>query len=102
MGEHTVTAEQFANFLRKRGKYGQQTIEVLNKHMPFVEAIETEIGRELLKDAVGLHEALLMKVADLTATPEETMEYKAVRKILLKWSERIAAYNKEFEEIQKG
>ena len=101
MAENTVTAEQLADYLKRKGRAGSQTLSVLGKSQPFMEAIKSEIGQQLLKDAVGLHESLLFKVADLTATPEETMEYRAVRKIILKWSDRIALYEKNMAEVVK-
>ena len=76
MTETTVTAEQLADFLRRKGRVGSQTLSVLGKYRPFVEAINSEVGKEILRDAILVHESLLTKVADLTATPEETMEYK--------------------------
>jgi hypothetical protein len=99
MAETSITAEQLANLLSK--KNGKMTLSVLGHFQPFVEAVDTEIGKELLQDAINLHEMLLMKVADLTATPEETMEYKAVRKIIRAWSERIARYEKAMAELTK-
>lgn len=99
MAETSITAEQLANLLSK--KNGKMTLSVLGHFQPFVEAIGTEVGKELLQDAINLHEMLLMKVADLTATPEETMEYKAIRKIIRAWSERIARYEKAMSELTK-
>jgi len=101
MAENTVTAEQLADYLKRKGRAGSQTLSVLGKYQPFIEAINSEIGQQILKDAIGLHESLLFKVADLTATPDETMEYKAIRKIILKWSERIATYDKALAELTK-
>lgn len=101
MAGNTVTAEQLATYLRKNGRNGSKTLSVLGHFQPFVDAFNTEIGKELLRDALNLHEMLLQKVADLTATPEETMEYKAVRKIIMAWSERIARYEKAMTELTK-
>jgi len=101
MAENTVTAEQLADLLKRKGRFGAQTLSILGKHQPFVEAINSELGKQLLKDAIGLHESLLGKIATLTATPEETMEYMAIRKIIMKWSERIATYEKALGEMMK-
>jgi len=99
MTENTVTAEQLANLLRRKG--GQQTLSVLGHYQPFNDAINTEVGKQLLHDALTVHEQLLQKVADLTATPEETMEYKAIRKIIMQWSERISRYEKALAELSR-
>jgi len=99
MADSTTTPEQLADYLKRKGKFGSQTLSVLGRHHPFIEAIGSEIGKQLLKDAIGLHERLLSKVATLEATDAEKMEYKAVGSILLKWSERIATYEKALAEI---
>jgi hypothetical protein len=99
--DNTVTAENLANFLRQNGKAGARTLSVLGHFQPFVEAFNLEIGKELLGDAIVIHDELLMKVANLTATPEETMEYKAIRKIIFRWSEKIVRYEKAMSELTK-
>jgi hypothetical protein len=101
MAENTVTVDQLVNYLKRTGRSGSKTLSVLGHFQPFIDAQNSEIGKELLQDAINLHEYLLQKVADLTATPEETMEYKAVRKIIMAWSERIARYNKAMAELAK-
>jgi hypothetical protein len=101
MAESTVTAEQLAVYLRKTGKNGSKTLSVLGHFQPFVDAFNTEIGKELLTDAINIHEMLLQKIADLTATPEETMEYKAIRRIIMAWSERIVRHEKAMMELTK-
>ena len=99
--DNTVTAETLANFLRQNGKAGARTLSVLGHFQPFVEAFNLEIGKELLSDAIVIHDDLLVKVANLTATPEETMEYKAIRKILMMWAERITRHEKALAELSK-
>lgn len=101
MSETTVTTERLANFLRENGRAGAKTLSVLGHFQPFVDAFNSEIGKELLQDAIASHERLLLKVAALEATPDETMEYKALRGIILRWSERIARYNKAMSELTK-
>ena len=96
MGEN-ITVEQLAAMLKRKG--GSRTLSVLGHFQPFVDAINSPIGKELLKDAMDLHDSLLNKVADLDATPQETMEYRAVRKIIYAWSERIARYEKSLAEL---
>lgn len=97
MTENTVTTEQLVGLLRRKG--GAQTLSVLSKNQNFVDAINSVVGKELLRDAIAIHEVLLMKVANLEATPEETMEYRAILKIIRKWSERIATHEKALKEL---
>lgn len=95
----TVTADQLADFIHRSGRAGALTLSVLGKQKPFVDAMNTEVGRFILADALRVHESLLQKVASLTATDEETMEYSAIRKIILRWSERIAKYEANLSKV---
>ncbi len=97
----TVTAEMLADYIKRNGSNDEKTRAVLWRYRPFVEAINSEVGKEILKDVITNHERLLLKVADLAATPEETMEYKATQKILLKWAEKIAKYEQSLAELTK-
>ncbi len=102
MAENTVTAEQLAQYLNRRGKFGAKTLSILGHYRPFVDAINSDIGKQLLRDAISIYEELLSKVGNLTATPEETMKYAAVREIIMRWSDRLAIYEKNLAEVQKG
>ncbi|MFA5340599.1 MAG: hypothetical protein WC332_02365 [Clostridia bacterium] len=99
MSENTVTTEQLADYLKRTGRSGVKTLSTLGYFQPFVDAINSPIGKELLKDALTVSDSLLMKIGDLTATPEETMQYKAMRAIILRWSERIDRYEKSLAEL---
>ena len=92
MSEQTVTAEQLANYLKKTGKVGAKTMHVLGKYTPFIQAMATTIGQEIMADALRRHDMLLDRVASLEVTDGEKGEYKALREIIMKWSEKIANY----------
>ncbi len=100
MAENTVTAEQLVKLLKRYpGNRGAQTKELFYKNIDFVEAMSTKIGEEILNDAINIHEELLNKIANLSATQEESMEYAAVHKIIKKWATKIAFHNKIMAEI---
>jgi hypothetical protein len=99
--DNTVTAETLANFLRQNRKEGARTLSILGKHQPFVEAMQSQVGKEILNEAVLLHEHLLLKVGSLTATDEEKMEYKNLQTIIYRWSEKIVRYEKAMSELTK-
>jgi len=101
MAENTVTAEQLADYLRRTRKQGARTLSILGHFQPFVEAMQSQIGKEILGDAITLHEELLQKVGALTATDDEKMEYRILQKIIYRWSERIARYEKAMNELVK-
>jgi hypothetical protein len=97
----TLTSEEYGAYIKIAGRRGQQARETLSKHVAFVQAVQTEVGRELLKDLVNSYEDLLNKLASLQASDEEKMEYKAVRKLLLRWADRIIAYERSLEDVKK-
>jgi hypothetical protein len=102
MSETTVTTEQLTDYLKRTGRSGVRTLSTLGYFQPFVEAINSPIGKELLKDALAVSDSLLIKIGDLSATPEETMQYKAMRAILVRWSERISRYEQSLDKLNKG
>jgi hypothetical protein len=101
MAENTVTAEQLAAYLRRTRRAGAKTLSILGHFQPFMEAMQSPLGKEILNDAITVHEELLQKVGSLTATDDEKMEYKNLQKIIYRWSERIARYEKAMSELTK-
>ena len=89
-------------YMKNVGKRGERTVYLHEKSIPFIKAFNSDIGRELLADLISMHEALLEKVAGLNATDEEKMMYKVAREMLLRWSGKIAAYEKRVDEITKA
>ena len=83
---------QLIDYVKSKGKAGSRTVEILSKNYKFLTAFQTEVGYELLKDLCSRHETLLGKVSDMEVTDAEKMEYKVVKDLILKWSDRISAY----------
>jgi hypothetical protein len=102
MSEQTVTAEQLANYLKRTGKAGARTLHILGKHQSFVEALNSTYGQEILHDALQRHEQLLDRIASLDATDGEKGEYKALKDIIIRWSEKIAAYEDNLKRVSNG
>jgi len=97
----TVLAkEEVDSFLEKYRKRGERTLSLLGKLKGFIDAKDTEFGREFLSDLIVEHERLLDKIAAFEATEEERMEYKVVRKLLLRYSEKINIYHEAIKEIK--
>jgi len=99
MNENVTTPEQFARLLKSRG--GSQAVAILSKYRPFMDAYQTSVGKEILSDAVAIYDSLLAKIANLEATPEETMEYRAVLRLIRRWSDKIMLYQNAINELQK-
>ena len=95
-----IKDENLRNYLSKFGKRGEKTLSVLGKEIDFINAINSEVGYELLKDLTERHEALLTKIDTIQSTDEDKMEYKVTRTLLLNWSARINSYNKKIDEIR--
>lgn len=84
-------------FLAIHGQKGSKTLSLLGKFQPFYNAINSEIGRELLKD-VQIKMEYLLECIIRESYPKKMSEthvkaeYRVLRDILYKWSERIEKY----------
>lgn len=96
-----IRDDKLRKYLEKFGKRGEMTLSVLGKDIDFIEALNSEIGHELLKDLAERHERLLNVISEIKATDEEKIEYLVVRRMLLEWGSKISNYNKKIDEIQK-
>lgn len=94
-----ITADILANYMKKNQRTWSRTLAVLGDTQPFMDAVNSETGRELLKEAISTHEALLSKIARMTATEEEKMEFRVISGILVKWSEKIDRHKKARETV---
>ena len=90
--------EKLMNYIKTRGNTGNRTLEILGKNLKFIDALNTEVGLELLKDLVSMHETAFQKVASLDATDEDKVNYKLLQSLINKWSIHISYY---FEALQK-
>lgn len=97
-----VTADQLSTYLRTFGKRGQVNLSILGRVSRFVEAMRTEVGKEMLLDLANEHERLLARVASLSASEEEKAEYRVIRALLTKWSQKISFYYEETDKIRKS
>jgi hypothetical protein len=93
--------EEVDSYLAKMRKRGERTLSLLGQNQEFITAMNTSVGREILSDLIREHEFLLDRIASLDATEEEKMQYKVVRKMLLVWSGKIAAFENRIKEIKK-
>ena len=66
-----IRDDKLRKYLEKFGKRGEMTLSVLGKDIDFIEALNSEIGHELLKDLAERHERLLNVISEIKATDEE-------------------------------
>lgn len=94
-----IDLEKIQHLLEKTGKHGAQLLSVLGKQAAFQRAIESEVGQQLLKDALAQAEQLLEKIVSDTATDTDRADFRAFRGILLAWGARIDAYRINLEKV---
>jgi len=96
------SSQQIEKFLYTHREKAGKVISVLAKRSKFKTAIETEIGQELMLDALTCMEELLDKIIMEKATKEEKADFRALRKIMTKWQDKIAAYNKAVFKVENN
>ena len=84
--------------LRKRAS---NTLTILGKLLPFATAMSTELGQELMKDAIVRHEELLMKIAENNADDMDKGEFRYLRHWLPMVAKRIEVYNEKLKEVKQ-
>jgi len=95
-------SQQIEKFLETHRDKAAKVISVLAKRAKFKAAIETDIGQELMIDALSSMEELLDKIIMERATKEEKADFRALRKIMTKWQDKIAAYNKAVYKVENN
>lgn len=87
-------------------KIGQENasklLSALGRDKQFLNAVETPVGQELLKDAVSSIEDKLVLWLQNKATDEDRAETKAYLSIINKWQMVINRYYKNKEKFTKS
>ena len=60
------------------------------------------VGQDIMRDAINQMEGLLEKIVNEESTDAERAEYRAYRRILDRWTERINRYKTMVDEINQG
>ena len=98
--EVNKTLQQLA---RKMGQENaSKLLSALGRDRQFLNAIETPIGQELMKDAGNCIEDKLSIWLQGKDTPEDKAEVKAYLKIINKWQTTINRYYKNKEKFTKS
>ena len=98
--EVSATLQQLA---RKMGSQNaSKLLSALGRDKQFLNAIDTPVGQELMKDAVNSIEDKLVIWLQGKSTPEDKAETKAYLNIVNKWAVIINRYNKNKEKFNKG
>lgn len=90
------------HFLLSNGKRASNTISLLGKLNSFVQAVNSPIGKELLKDDIERHEELLVKLYEENITDQEKAEFRYLKLRIKRVSERLATYVRNVNEVKKA
>lgn len=97
-----ISPEELQQFVDRYGRRAANTLSILGKYEPFIQACQSELGQELLKDDMIRHEFLLEKIYNETATPQESAEFRYLKKRLLVVSERIKIWLDEMKKVKNN
>lgn len=97
-----ITNEQYEKFLRTHGNKAGQVISVLAQKAKFKEAIESDIGQELMSDVLSCMEEILPKIINEKATKQEKADFRALRMIANRWQDRLSSYNREAQKVMNN
>lgn len=92
---------EILEYLKRSGRRGEATIKVLGKNLKFLDAFNTPVGFEILKDLCEMHEGMFDKIASLKAAEEDKIRYRILHELIGRWSEKITAYYATMEKITK-
>jgi hypothetical protein len=90
---------------RKMGRKGASALlSVLGKNKQFLSALDSDVGQELLKDAVNSIEGKIELILILGEKdkPKDRAELQAYLSITAKWASRLDQYNKDKERFNKN
>ena len=96
------TQKQYERLARKMGAQNASTfINVLGREKQFVNAIDTPLGQELLKDAVSNAEDVIALYIAGKEKPEDRARLQAYLAIINKWTNVINTYHKNRAKFDK-
>ena len=85
-----VSKSAIEKFQKRHGKKAARILSILGEKLqPFYRAIQSDIGQELLKDAIFKMNEILEKIIDETADSKDLAEFRVLRHITLEWSKKI-------------
>ena len=88
-----VHAEDIEKFAESHDR--SLTRKLMNRlaaHTQFYQAVSTDLGQTLIDDMMDRLDALLPKIVELTASDEEKIAYKELKRLLDDWVRKIRIY----------
>lgn len=87
------------SYLSSHGKRASMTISLLGRLNPFMLAMKSSVGQEILRDDIDRHEELLKKMYEENITSQELAEFRYLKSRIKKVSDRISLYLKATNDI---
>jgi len=81
-------------FVETHKKHAARVLDILGKRTPFIEALKSEVGRELLNECAIEMELILDKLIDETADEKDRADFRSYKRIATRWAEKVNEYNK--------
>lgn len=98
-----LKTSKVTEILKRYGhKRGQLILLDLARKDRFVEALDTEVGKELLSDAIDRLDFLLSKIIHEESTERDRAEYRVLKQIVEKWGNRVESYLETINKINGG
>ena len=78
--------------INRRARKGHDALHIISKHLAFMDALETDLGRILLSDLIEAHDSALERLIVPDAPPSANIEYNLILQQISRWNDRIQAY----------
>lgn len=101
-GNGHLTTEEIDAYLQKTHRRGAEVLSILGRNLNFTRAFRSELGQAILADAVEQTQALLIKIYDNKADENEKAEFRAYKRIIELWTNRINAIDSKVKEIKSA
>jgi hypothetical protein len=97
-----ISLNEVKKYLDSTGRHGAWVLSLLGRVTPGLQSIlETEIGKDILKDDIKRIEELMGMMYEEKSTEEDRAELRYLRKRIAKISDRLRIYLEGTEEIKK-
>ncbi len=96
-----ATLTEIKKYLELTGKHGAQILSILGRVTPNIHAIlETDVGREILKDDIARIQELMFLIYQEKQTDEDMAELRYLKRRIGKISGRLSDYLEGTGEIK--
>ena len=86
-------------FIATHKQHAARVLDILGKRTPFVDALKSDVGRELINECAVEMNHILDKIFDETATEKDRADFRSYKKIATRWATKINEYNKLMNKV---